>query len=281
MDPKVMAAIVGMLLCLSSSVSSAMSMGGGENGDDTSGGGGGAGAGAGAGPPKKEEVFYIGDYDYTKEQAEEACKKHGATLATNAQLTAAQKDDKADWCATGWLSDSDPKYPINFTIQPGCAGGPSVTPYKPGNGKAGANCYGIKPSKETDSKIRKQNPYRWSINDEMPKLEVFQVKGYDYTKDQAAGQCSAYGATVATRAQVNAAQAAGADWCSTGWVSDQAAAVYPITTTLISGCGNGSAGVKQWTPPNNKAAVNCYGVKPASDDKLHKWNATKWSRHDA
>ena len=115
---------------------------------------------------------------------------------------------------------------------------------------------------------------------EEEKEEVFQIKGYDYTKDQASGQCSAYGATVATRAQVDAAQAAGADWCSTGWVSDQAAAVYPINTTLISGCGNGSAGVKQWTPPSNKAAVNCYGVKPVSDDKLHKWNPTKWSRYD-
>ena len=39
MDPKVLAVIVGMLLCLSSSVSSAMSTGGGGNGDDTSGGG--------------------------------------------------------------------------------------------------------------------------------------------------------------------------------------------------------------------------------------------------
>jgi len=43
MDPKVIAAIVGMLLCLSSSVSSAMSAGGSGN-DDSS------GAGAGTGP---------------------------------------------------------------------------------------------------------------------------------------------------------------------------------------------------------------------------------------
>jgi hypothetical protein len=277
MDEKLIGVIVLMMCCISSSVSFAVSTGGSGE-DDTSGGAGGAGGG---GPPKKEEVFYIGDYDYTKEQAEEACKKHGATLATNAQLTAAQKDDKADWCATGWLSDSEPKYPINFSIKAGCAGGPSVTSYKPENGKAGANCYGIKPSKETDSKILKQNPYRWSINDDMPKLEVFQIKGYDYTKDQAGGKCSEYGATVATKEQINAAQAAGADWCSTGWVSNGDEAMYPINTTIKQGCGNGSAGVKQWTPPNNKAAVNCYGPKPSSDDKLHKWNATKWSRHDA
>ena len=275
MDPKLIGAMMLMMCCICSSISSAVSTGG--SGEDDTGGGAG---GAGPAPPKKEEVFYIGGYDYTKEQAEEACKKHGATLATNAQLTAAQKDDKADWCATGWLSDSDPKYPINFTIMQGCAGSPSVTPYKPENGKAGANCYGIKPSKETDSKIRKQNPYRWSINDDMPKLEVFQIKGYDYTKDQAGGKCSEYGATVATKEQINAAQAAGADWCSTGWVSNSDEAVYPINTTIKAGCAGGPS-VVTWTPSNKKAAVNCYGPEPSSDDKLHKWNATKWSRHDA
>ena len=42
MDPKVIAVIVGMLLCLSSSVSSAMSMGGGD-GESSGGGAGGAG----------------------------------------------------------------------------------------------------------------------------------------------------------------------------------------------------------------------------------------------
>jgi hypothetical protein len=123
-------------------------------------------------------------------------------------------------------------------------------------------------------------PYK-IVGDECKRdSEVFQIKGYDYTKDQASSQCSAYGATVATRAQVDAAQVAGADWCSTGWVSDPGAAVYPINTRLESGCGNGTAGVKEYTPPDNKAAVNCFGEKPVSDDKLHPFNETKWSRYD-
>ena len=56
MDPKVIAAIVGMLLCLSSSVSSAMSMGGGDDsGADT-----GVGAGGSTEPtPPKTEKFWI------------------------------------------------------------------------------------------------------------------------------------------------------------------------------------------------------------------------------
>ena len=56
MDPKVMAAIVGMLLCLSSSVSSAMSMGGGDDSDTSGSGGGGGGASSG---PKKYRYVRI------------------------------------------------------------------------------------------------------------------------------------------------------------------------------------------------------------------------------
>ena len=60
MDPKVLAAIVGMLLCLSSSVSSAMSTGG--NGDD-SGGGGGSSTGPSA-PSEPEYIVYDEDMAY-------------------------------------------------------------------------------------------------------------------------------------------------------------------------------------------------------------------------
>ena len=46
------------------------------------------------------------------------------------------------------------------------------------------------------------------------------------------------------------AQAQGADWCFTGWVSDSNDAQYPITTSTQGGCGNGSAGLMTYTPPN-------------------------------
>jgi hypothetical protein len=116
---------------------------------------------------------------------------------------------------------------------------------------------------------------------EEEKEEVFHIKGYTHTKDQAAGACTAHDAAVATRAQVEAAQEAEADWCSTGWVSDQTAAVYPITTTTGQGCGNGTAGIKQWTPQNNQAGVNCYGVKPAAGTEgIAPFNTTKWSRYE-
>ena len=116
---------------------------------------------------------------------------------------------------------------------------------------------------------------------EEEKEEVFHIQGYTHTKAQAAAACTTHGAVVATNAQLTAAQVAEADWCSTGWLSDQPESKYPITTGIQSGCGNGSAGIKQWTPPGAKAGVNCYGVKPAADTEgIAKFNATKWSRYE-
>jgi hypothetical protein len=98
--------------------------------------------------------------------------------------------------------------------------------------------------------------------------QVFAVSngGYTTPKDQAQQVCSQYGAQVATTAQLQDAQNKGADWCFTAWVSDSNQAMYPSTTQLMSGCGNGRAGVTTWTPPTNKAGVNCYGPKPGVDD---------------
>lgn len=92
--------------------------------------------------------------------------------------------------------------------------------------------------------------------------QVFAVgPQYQYTQAQAEGVCAQFGAQVATTTQLNAAQQAGADWCFTGWVSDSSNAMYPITTSIQQGCAD-SPGVQQYTPPGNKAGVNCYGPKP-------------------
>jgi hypothetical protein len=117
--------------------------------------------------------------------------------------------------------------------------------------------------------------------------EVFWVGGptnnYHYTKDQVAGVCTGHCAVVATDAQLTSTQAAGADWCAAGWLSDHANAKYPITTTTGPGCGNGSARIKVYNPPGGKACINCYGVKPekdaASEAIMRGFNPTKWSRY--
>ena len=116
-----------------------------------------------------------------------------------------------------------------------------------------------------------------------PDPEVFYIGGYDYTKAQAAATCTTHGAVVATGAQLSDAQAAGADWCATGWLSDQTVAKYPINTSIMEGCAGGPS-VVEYTPPNGKAGVNCYGIKPVKDASgeaiTRGFNATKWSRHD-
>ena len=91
-----------------------------------------------------------------------------------------------------------------------------------------------------------------------PNKEVFAIGGYAYTQASAQAKCASYGATLATMAQVTAAQAAGADWCSCGWTSD-GASVFPNTGNTSSGCGGGS-GMK--TCGNGLAGANCHGVKP-------------------
>jgi hypothetical protein len=97
--------------------------------------------------------------------------------------------------------------------------------------------------------------------------EVYYVGGYDYTKDQAEGVCKSFGGRVATTQDVKEAQRGGADWCATGWVSDNPTPLYPITSLTQGGCGNGSPGIKFYMPPSNKAGVNCFGPKPDIKNK--------------
>ena len=122
-----------------------------------------------------------------------------------------------------------------------------------------------------------------------PEPEVFWVggdgKSYEYTKAQAAATCTTHGAVVATDAQLTSAHAAEADWCATGWLADVDVGRYPITTTLLTGCGHGEGtdpAIMTYTP--EKAGVNCYGIKPDENTTnskiIHKFNRSKWSRHD-
>jgi hypothetical protein len=116
-------------------------------------------------------------------------------------------------------------------------------------------------------------PNEWQIP------EVFHVRpngGYTITQDQAAATCGIYGAQVATSAQVYQAQSQGADWCSTGWVADNASAMYPTNVTTGPGCGG--PGVQIWTSSSGRAAVNCYGVKPPPGTQdVMPFNPASWS----
>jgi hypothetical protein len=119
-----------------------------------------------------------------------------------------------------------------------------------------------------------------------PNPEVFHIGGYTYTKAQAEAGCVEYGSTLATDAQLTAAYDAGANWCSSGWLSDTDLGAYPITEekNFVEGCGGISAGIRRWnsaTDQGGLAGLNCYGVKPVEGtEKVARFNTAKWSRHD-
>lgn len=130
-------------------------------------------------------------------------------------------------------------------------------------------CYGVNLNPVTSNKV-------------IGPTQVFAVgPGYVYSRDQAQGVCSQYGAQVATTKQLEEAQRNGADWCFTAWVADSNVAKYPITTSVMQGCGNGSSGIKEYIPDGNKAGVNCYGPKPgidSSDGKILAFNPFMWDQ---
>lgn len=145
------------------------------------------------------------------------------------------------------------------------------------------DCFGINisPPQSAPSECPVPNPDEWQCfgPSKLQQPEVFQVNQmnqgtgganiayigqqvYQFKQSDAAAVCASYGATVATTAQLTAAQAQGADWCSTGWVADSTTPAYPITTSVDPGCGS-APGIQQFLPSTGLAAVNCYGKKPA------------------
>jgi hypothetical protein len=106
--------------------------------------------------------------------------------------------------------------------------------------------------------------------------EVFHVGGYNKRFTDAPSVCQSLGARVATYAELKEGQQNGANWCSTGWVSDQGDrnAFFPITYEMTEGCGTEPGNVRNWIGNDDwfksfgdnsgvgfKAGVNCFGNK--------------------
>lgn len=105
--------------------------------------------------------------------------------------------------------------------------------------------------------------------------EVFHVADNQFTYDEAAAVCAAYGAQLATLEQIMEAYNYGAEWCGYGW-SAGGMALYPTqkaTWTELqrevdpgkrTACGR--PGVNGgYMDPSNKFGVNCFGFKPRGD----------------
>jgi hypothetical protein len=90
-----------------------------------------------------------------------------------------------------------------------------------------------------------------------PVSEVFAVSG-QLTHQQAHAKCALYGATLASSAQLTAADAAGGEWCSAGWVADDTRRVYYPYQTPTACTGQPRIQLNS----ANLYGANCYGVKP-------------------
>ena len=105
---------------------------------------------------KPEQVFHIGNQDYTFKQAKCKCASYNAKLATYGQIVDAYNKG-ADWCSYGWSEGQTAYYPTQKCNwlkkskkeraacgKPGVNGGFFSDPYL----KFGVNCYGKKPEGE-------------------------------------------------------------------------------------------------------------------------------------
>lgn len=111
-----------------------------------------------------------------------------------------------------------------------------------------------------------------SMRPAMDQKEVFYVSGNDYTYDEAAAVCTAYGADLATYDEINTAYEKGGEWCGYGWTQG-GMALYPtqqatwealqqeVDASKRTSCGrpgiNGG-----YFDASMKFGVNCYGIKP-------------------
>ena len=233
---------------------------------------------------KKKEVFQP-DIGYTKTsgEADSVCRQYNSTVSNFQQLIDAVGNG-AQWCSTGWTKNDSGNlvgmYPMQVSA-PDCGDGGygvrTLTP--PTDGKASVNCYGVKPrsgalpyfQSTTDTS---QNIYSYY---DAKKKEVFQPDiGYTKTSGEADSVCRQYNSTVSNFQQLIDAVGNGAQWCSTGWTKNDSGnlvGMYPMQVSAPD-CGDGGYGVREWTPTDGKASVNCYGVKPQIEGALPYFQST-------
>jgi len=152
------------------------------------------------------------------------------------------------------------------------------------------DCYGanIRPPPQDARDCPAPNPTDFQCfgPTKLAKPEVYAIMpggGYNALKSEGNDICARFNGRMATHEELADAQRHGADWCATGWVRDRSNPEYPITTSTMSGCGNGRTGVISWNPggenADSRAGINCIGKKPAPGavDVLP-FNGSRW--HD-
>ncbi|XP_021232306.1 brevican core protein isoform X1 [Numida meleagris] len=163
-------------------------------------------------------------YTYTFAEAQEACTAISASIATPEQLYAAYLGGY-EQCDAGWIADQTVRYPIH-TPREAC--------YGDMNGFPGVRNYGV---------VDPEDMYDVYCYAEDVPGEIFLETAPDkFTLEEAAAQCQAQGAVLASTGQLYAAWSAGLDACNPGWLADGSVR-YPIVTPRER-CGGALPGVK-------------------------------------
>uniref|UniRef100_A0A8C5U4Z5 Brevican core protein n=1 Tax=Malurus cyaneus samueli TaxID=2593467 RepID=A0A8C5U4Z5_9PASS len=165
-------------------------------------------------------------YAYTFAEAQEACARIGASIATPEQLYAAYLGGY-EQCDAGWIADQTVRYPIQ-TPREAC--------YGDMNGFPGVRNYGV---------VDPEDMYDvYCYAEDLPGARgaLFPRPAPQFTLEEAAQRCRALGAELASPGQLYAAWNAGLDACSPGWLADGSVR-YPIVTPRER-CGGALPGVK-------------------------------------
>ncbi|KAF6273045.1 aggrecan [Rhinolophus ferrumequinum] len=163
-------------------------------------------------------------YALTYEEAQQACLRTGAAIATPEQLQAAYEAGY-EQCDAGWLQDQTVRYPIVSPRTP-CVGDKDSSP--------GVRTYGVRPPSET-----------YDVYCYVDKLEgevFFTTRPEQFTFQEALEFCESHNATLATTGQLYAAWSRGLDKCYAGWLADGSLR-YPIVTARPA-CGGDKPGVR-------------------------------------
>jgi len=137
-----------------------------------------------------------------------------------------------------------------------------------------ANAMGIGLAPACPSSSNSTSP---TLSDSVPKKEVFNIAGDQFTYKDAQAVCKSYGAELATYEQIEQAYQDGAEWVNYGW-SDGQYAYFPLqksTWEKMSQDNSKNANGKirpgisggYFANPDMLFGANCFGIKPQPRSK--------------